>query len=322
MSSQEYLPTYGEQPFDDQLQSKDRNLTTRTLFADEAAQLMCRKSELCAMAAPAVLKSASDQTDSSMSTAGAEASAVLNMVRSNSAFELALSNVDRSKDNSSGNAEVRSPQRTLADLIASIDTQLATATIDIRYGGVQSRDIYDHLRHEQTRAHRHKPLDVTEPAASGKDKLHATAHSAGSERAAETTLSMARASVGRVLWGDFASVVRGGRLGCAASVSEILQESGIKGIRSAGVSDLVSQARKHGYERLPISQARPGDIVYGTEPGGGGGGGTSHVGIVGEHGKVYHNKSSTGRWTEDRLSRVFSSRRFGSNLWVLRAPGR
>lgn len=134
----------------------------------------------------------------------------------------------------------------------------------------------------------------------------------------ERTLESARAAVGRVMWGDFASVVRGGRWGCAASVSKVLEETGITGIKSAGVQDFARQALKHGYERLPVSEARPGDIVYGVDPRGGGRSGTSHIGIVGNDGRVYHNKSNTGRWKEDNLSAVFNSARFESNIWVLR----
>lgn len=134
------------------------------------------------------------------------------------------------------------------------------------------------------------------------------------------TLASAQSAVGRVMWGDFASVVKGGRLGCAASVSEVLEQTGIRGIKSALVTDFASQAMRRGYERLPLSQGRPGDIVYGVEPGGGGGGGSAHIGIVGSGGAVYHNRSSSGRWGEDRLASVFNRGRFGSQLWVLRAP--
>lgn len=134
------------------------------------------------------------------------------------------------------------------------------------------------------------------------------------------TLATAQNSVGKVMWGDFASDVKGGRLGCAASVSEVLEQTGIRGIKSALVTDFARQAVRRGYERLPLSQGRPGDIVYGVEPGGGNGGGDAHIGVVGANGLVYHNRSSTGRWSEDSLGRVFNRGRFGNNLWVLRAP--
>lgn len=134
------------------------------------------------------------------------------------------------------------------------------------------------------------------------------------------TLASARNAVGHVMWRDFASVVEGGRLGCAASVSEVLEQTGIRGIKSALVTDFASQAMRRGYERLPLSQGRPGDIVYGVEPGGGGGGGSAHIGVIGAGGAVYHNRSRSGRWSEDRLASVFNQGRFGRNLWVLRAP--
>lgn len=134
------------------------------------------------------------------------------------------------------------------------------------------------------------------------------------------TLASAQNAVGHVMWRDFASVVEGGRLGCAASVSEVLEQTGIRGIKSALVTDFASQAMHRGYERLPLSEGRPGDIVYGVEPGGGGGGGSAHIGIVGPGGAVYHNRSRSGRWSEDRLASVFNQGRFGGNLWVLRAP--
>ena len=122
------------------------------------------------------------------------------------------------------------------------------------------------------------------------------------------------------MWGDFASVVQGGRLGCAASVTKVLEAAGIRDIRSAGVVDFVGKAAHQGYKKLDVSAAQPGDIVYGVEPGATGGGGNAHIGVVGPNGRVYHNSSSTGRWTEASLDGVFNRGRFGNNIHVLRAP--
>lgn len=137
-------------------------------------------------------------------------------------------------------------------------------------------------------------------------------------------LASAKQSVGQALWaqGDFRNVVQGGNLGCAASVSEPLQAAGFTYANSAGVGNLTKQLTDHGWTRHPVSQAQPGDVVYGWEPGTNlyAGGGGAHIGIVGENGSVYHNSSSRKYWVNDSLNGVFNSRRFGNQIYVLRPP--
>ncbi|MBX9666098.1 MAG: C40 family peptidase [Candidatus Obscuribacterales bacterium] len=137
-------------------------------------------------------------------------------------------------------------------------------------------------------------------------------------------LSVAQKSVDRRLWAisAFANSVKGGRLGCAASVSEVLKASGYDYANSAGVGGLVGILKQHGWTRVPLSEARPGDVVYGGKPGTRWweGGGNAHVGIVGEDGKAYHNSSGRRRWVEDNLTAVFNKTRFGNQRYAMRPP--
>ena len=137
-------------------------------------------------------------------------------------------------------------------------------------------------------------------------------------------LDAAKGNVGEALWaqGPFRNSVRGGRLGCAASVSEVLQEVGFGYANSAGVGGLSGQLMRNGWTRVPLSQASAGDVVFAGKPGTNwqAGGGNAHIGIIGERGRVYHNSSSSGRWVEADLYGVFNSRRFGNQRWALRPP--
>lgn len=137
-------------------------------------------------------------------------------------------------------------------------------------------------------------------------------------------LKKAASSVDKRLWAqsDFANSVKGGRLGCAASVSEVLQMSGFNYANSAGVGGLVDILKQNGWTRVPLNQAQPGDVVYGGKPGTRWweGGGNAHIGVVGESGQVFHNSSGRKRWVEDDLTSVFNSKRFGDNRWALRPP--
>ncbi len=137
-------------------------------------------------------------------------------------------------------------------------------------------------------------------------------------------LSVAQKSVDRRLWAisDFANDVKGGKLGCAASVSEVLKASGYSYANSAGVGGLVGILNQHGWTRVPLSDAQPGDVVYGGKPGTRWweGGGNAHIGIVGEDGMVYHNSSGRRRWVQDNLTAVFNTTRFGNQRYALRPP--
>lgn len=110
-----------------------------------------------------------------------------------------------------------------------------------------------------------------------------------------------------------------GRLGCAASVSAALNKAGFNYARHAGVAGLARILENNGWTKHSgLQDAKPGDVVVivrraGWENGGGG----SHIGIVGENGKVYHNSSSRQQWIEDSLQRVFGG---GIQRFILRPP--
>lgn len=126
--------------------------------------------------------------------------------------------------------------------------------------------------------------------------------------------------VGRALWAltPFKNAVRGGRLGCAASVSEVLQRSGYNYANHAGVGGLESQLMRNGWTKAPLSEASPEDVVMiGRSRGWRAGGGNAHVGIVGENGTVYHNSSSRGEWIKDNLQARFGR---GGEMFVLKPP--
>lgn len=139
-------------------------------------------------------------------------------------------------------------------------------------------------------------------------------------RGAFNILANAVEGVGKALWAltPFRNSVNGGRLGCAASVSEVLQRSGYQYANSAGVGGLEGQLMRNGWTKAPLSQAAPEDVVMvGRSPGWRAGGGSAHVGIVGENGSVYHNSSSRGQWVKDNLQARFGR---GGEMFVLKPP--
>ncbi len=140
-------------------------------------------------------------------------------------------------------------------------------------------------------------------------------------RGAFNILANAVEGVGQALWAltPFRNSVNNGRLGCAASVSEVLQRSGYNYANSAGVGGLEGQLMRNGWTKAPLSQAEPEDVVMvGRSPGWRAGGGSAHVGIVGENGTVYHNSSSRGQWVKDNLQARFGR---GGEMFVLKPPG-
>ena len=126
--------------------------------------------------------------------------------------------------------------------------------------------------------------------------------------------------LGKALWSltPFKHSVRNGRLGCAASVSEVLQRSGYDYANHAGVGGLESQLMRNGWQKAPLSSADAGDVVVvGRSRGWRAGGGAAHVGIVGENGSVYHNNSARGQWVRDNLHARFGR---GVENFVLKPP--
>lgn len=133
----------------------------------------------------------------------------------------------------------------------------------------------------------------------------------------ENILRAAKDSVGQQLFKFIPGTP--GRLGCAASVSAALNKAGFDYARHAGVGGLSQILQRNGWTKHEgIQNAQPGDVVVvvrrsGWENGGGG----SHIGIVGENGKVYHNSSGRQQWVEDSLQKVFGG---GIMRFILRPP--
>jgi hypothetical protein len=114
--------------------------------------------------------------------------------------------------------------------------------------------------------------------------------------------------VGQSLWTRYMS---NGNLGCAASVSTVLQRAGFSYANSASVQGLEQQLLAHGWHR--DSRPQPGDVVCGY-----GGTSSGHTGIIGQNGMSYDNHSSTGRWSPDPVGRWASGWR---DVHYLRPPG-
>ncbi len=147
-----------------------------------------------------------------------------------------------------------------------------------------------------------------------------------SSKIGERIVASAQAAEGEKLWRAEATATRNGRLGCAISTSEVLAQAGLDIDKETGACALVEQLQDRGWNKVAVSQAQPGDVIYGARPGkeAAAGGGNAHVGIVGERqdGKlmVYANVSATGRWTHESANRAFSPNRFGNQIWAFRPP--
>ena len=131
------------------------------------------------------------------------------------------------------------------------------------------------------------------------------------------------AADGHAKWGRFAASVNGGRLGCAASVSQVLNEAGVNVSPNAGAYALQAQLQQRGWQAVAINQARPGDVIYGGGPGAANGGGNAHIGIYEGNGLVGANSSSRGVWRSHQpLMSAFGRfvRNGGSQLYALRPP--
>lgn len=81
------------------------------------------------------------------------------------------------------------------------------------------------------------------------------------------------------------------RLGCARFVSVVLNRADGLPTRDATVEGLESSLQRFGFRRLPLSQAKPGDVIiahrYGDEPG--------HAAMYVGNGKVANNSSRERR---------------------------
>ncbi len=143
---------------------------------------------------------------------------------------------------------------------------------------------------------------------------------------AENIVASARALEGRKLWTDHATATNNGRLGCAISTSKVLERAGLDIKKELSAGALVAQLERRGWDKVPLSTAKPGDVIYGVKPGTNAmrGGGNAHVGIVDgrDDGKlmVYANVSKSGRWTHSTSTRAFSPNRFGEQVWAFTPP--
>ena len=138
-------------------------------------------------------------------------------------------------------------------------------------------------------------------------------------------VAASRDSNGHAMWTRFAASVQGGRLGCAASVSEVLRNAGVDVKPDAGAYNLAQQLIRKGGQVVPVNQLRPGDVVYGGGPNAANGGGNAHIGIVEKvvNGQVYvgANSSSRGAWLSNQpIMNAFGRfvRNPGSQLYGVR----
>jgi hypothetical protein len=134
--------------------------------------------------------------------------------------------------------------------------------------------------------------------------------------AAETT-DASEASLGKSMWTAHAAVTQNGRLGGAASVSAVLRESGVR-VDELSISGLEDSLRNKGWQRIPLEEAQPGDVVvaWRNRPNDG------NTGIIGEDGSVYSNNSATGQWHKENSSEQWQvdGPQGYTYVYVLRAP--
>lgn len=136
-------------------------------------------------------------------------------------------------------------------------------------------------------------------------------------------VGLSESALGSSLWAEtrHAGVCEGGNLGCAASVSKVLQEGGYGYADSAGVLELARQLGAKQWTESGVDGAQPGDVIYSD-----GGGSRQHIGIVGkdENGElvIYNNHSSDGRWHKDKWNDCSIITSFSPDqIRVLHAPG-
>lgn len=133
----------------------------------------------------------------------------------------------------------------------------------------------------------------------------------------------AKSRIGQNVWSNspHANLLQNGKLGSAASVSEILKSQGYSYATSPGVANLAKQLLSAGWTPVKLTELRPGDVIYGAkndqwEKGGG----NSHMSIVGNDGYVLHNDSNTGQFKADKVGDVYDQATYGNRIWALRPP--
>lgn len=129
-------------------------------------------------------------------------------------------------------------------------------------------------------------------------------------RGNEAIVAAAAQGVGDALWAKtpWARYCENGNLGCAASISLVLQRAGYNYAQSAGVDNLVGQLKEHGWQQVPVSQAQPGDVLWNSH----------HIGLKAPEGNMIYDNSSS--------SATFQHRSIGSSglsdgpVYALRPP--
>ncbi len=128
-------------------------------------------------------------------------------------------------------------------------------------------------------------------------------------------IAAASRDVGQAMWQKY---LNGGRLGCAASVSAVLNEAGFSYATAVGVSALQDQLMAHGW--TVTHEPQPGDVICGyRKPKGSGVGGAAHTGIVGPNGTSWDNHSGSKVWSHDPLS-VWNNSSYRSGVVFLKPP--
>ena len=141
---------------------------------------------------------------------------------------------------------------------------------------------------------------------------------AQSKPTAQKIEETARSLVGKEMWKSGYGLKNGG-LGCAASVSNVLNEAGIKYVRSAAtkfmrlqilkgklkVKEYVVKEGGNGPidDKKLLSVARPGDVLvaFMNPLPQGNIGPKAHCGIIGRNGRVYTNDWNDGIWKNGNI---------------------
>ncbi len=121
--------------------------------------------------------------------------------------------------------------------------------------------------------------------------------------------------IGRAMWQKY---LNDGNLGCAASVSAVLNEAGFTYAHSTSVSDLHDQLIGHGWR--VDSQPHAGDVAVGYRRPKGSSGGSAHTGIVGANGITFANRSSSETWSQGSTS-SWNRGAYPYGVVFLRPPG-
>ena len=167
--------------------------------------------------------------------------------------------------------------RAIGDAAHLDSSSLGASTFNVANAQLNASDYRNTASAENAR--------IQDSAAPFLHNVNITADDSGGLR--DRLLTNAQQDVGQELWNQVPEVWNGqkpiGDYGCAASVSEVLKQSGVP-VESASVTDMRNKLIDQGWTEAPISQAQPGDVVVGLagDPKSGGSflGDGAHTGIV------------------------------------------